>query len=336
MNFRSIDCSRRTRTAMVCAVLIFSAEARGADTLHSWNTGPTKFAVIQFVRDVTTEGSPHYVPPAERIAVFSHDGTLCPEQPAPAELAFLMDRIKALASSHPRWKTKEPFKSALSKNLASLAATGTRGILELTAAVHGGMTPEAFDASVNAWLPRTRNPKLNRPYNQCGLLPMLELLELLRSAGFKTYIVLRGDASFLRVWCEKAYGVPPEQVIGSTVRMKLEMHKGEAALVRRTEFDLLEDGPGRPGAIYRVTGHRPIAAFGNSDGDLEMLQWTAGGKGRHLVLLVHHTNGGNEYAYDRKAAFGRLDKALDAARKNGWTIADMTKDWNRFFPKTGK
>jgi hypothetical protein len=336
MDTGSIMCKDRKRAALCCAVLIFSVQAQGADTLHSWNSGPTKFAVIQFVRDVTAEGGPHYVPPAERVAVFSHDGTLCPEQPAPAELAFLMDRTRALASSHPRWKTKEPFKSALSKNLKSLASAGTRGILELTAGVHSGMTPEAFDASVNAWLPRTRNPKLNRPYNQCGLLPMLELLDFLRSSGFKTYIVYRGDASFLRAWCEKAYGVPPEQVIGSTVRMKLEMHKAVATLVRRADFDLLEDGPGRPGAIYRVTGRRPIAAFGNSDADFEMLQWVAAGEGRHLALLVHHTNGGNEYAYDRKAAFGKLDKALDAAKKNGWTIADMTKDWNRFFPKSGK
>ena len=322
--------------AFILAVLCCSPPANGADTLHSWNSGPTKFAVIHFVRDVTTEGGPGFVPPAGRIAVFSHDGTLCPEQPVPAELAFLMDRIKMLASKHPRWMTKEPFKSALSRNMKALAASGTRGILELTAAAHSDMTAEEFETTVINWLAKTRNPKLNRPYNQCGLLPMLELLDFLHSSGFKTYIVYRGDAEFLRPWAEKSYGVPPEQVIGSSVKMKLEVHKGVPSLVRRPEFDVLEDGPGRPGAIYRVTGRRPIAAFGNSDGDIEMMQWTAAGEGRHLVLLVHHTNGGNEFAYDRKAMFGRLDRGLDIARKNGWTIADMTKDWNRFFPKTGQ
>jgi hypothetical protein len=336
MNTRTINRSHQVMTLLFLAVFMFSSRANGADTLHSWNSGPTKFAVIQFVRDVTTEGGPNFVPPSERIAVLSHDGTLCPEQPAPAELAFLMDRIKALASRYPRWKTKEPFKSALARNLKALAASGTRGMLELTAAAHSGMTTEEFDATVTTWLTKTRNPRLNRPYTQCALLPMLELLDFLRSSGFKTYIVFRGDAAFLRVWAEKAYGVPPDQIIGSSVRTKYEVHKGVPRLVRRGEFDMMEDGPGRPAAIYRLTGRRPIAAFGNSDSDIEMLQWTATREGRHLVLLVHHTNGGNEFAYDRKAIFGRLDKGLDTARKNGWTVADMTKDWNRFFPKINK
>jgi len=315
---------------------LFSPGARGADTLHSWNSGPTKLAVLQFVRDVTTEGGPFYVPQDDRIAVFSHDGTLCPEIPAPVELAFLMDRIKTLSSRHPNWKSKEPFRSALSKNLNGLASAGTRGILELTAAAHSGMTPEGFEATVNGWIAKARNPRLNRPYTECGLLPMLELLEFLRANGFRIYIVVRGDAAFLRPWAERVYGVPPGQIIGSSVRTKYEVRKGVPVLVRRPDFDMLEDGPGRPSAIYRVTGRRPIAAFGSADGDLEMLRWTAAGEGRHLVLLVHHTNGGNEFAYDRKAMFGRLDNALDVARKSGWTTADMTKDWNRFFTKTGR
>ncbi len=322
--------------ALFAAFPLLSPGARGADTLHSWNSGPTKFAVMQFVRDVTTEGGQDYLPPDERIAVFSHDGTLCPEVPAPVELAFLMDRIKALASRNPRWQSKEPFRSALSKNLKGLASAGTRGILELTAAVHSGMTPEEFEATVNGWIAKARNPRLNRLYSECGLLPMLELLDFLRSNGFRIYIVVRGDAAFLRSWAEKVYGVPPAHIIGSSVRTKYEVHKGVPELVRRPDFDMLEDGAGRPPAIYRVTGRRPIAAFGNSDGDLEMLRWTAAAEGRHLVLLVHHTNGGNEFAYDRKAMFGKLDSALDIARKSGWTIADMTKDWNRFFAKTGK
>ncbi len=322
--------------ALLAAFSLISPGARGADTLHSWNSGPTKFAVIQFVKDVTKEGGPYYVPPAERMAVFSHDGTLCPELPAPVELAFLMDRIRALAPRHPKWKSKEPFRSALLKNLKGLASAGTRGTLELTAAAHAGLTPEEFEATVNGWIAKARNPRLNRPYTECGLLPMLELLEFLRGAGFRIYIVVRGDAAFLRPWAERVYGVPPAQIIGSSVRTRYEVHKGVPELVRRPDFDMLEDGAGRPSAIYRVTGRRPIAAFGNSDGDLEMLRWTSAGERRHLVLLVHHTNGGNEFAYDRKAAFGRLDSALDIARKSGWTIADMTKDWNRFFAKTGK
>ncbi len=336
MDSRTIDRRRVMTAALALAVLFSPARGNGADTLHSWNSGPTKFAVLQFVKDVTNAGGPDFVPPPGRIAVFSHDGTLCPEQPVPAELAFILDRIKALAPRYPRWKTKEPFKSALSRNLSALAASGTRGMLELTAAAHSGMTTAEFESTVMNWLAKTRNPRLNRPYDQCALLPMLELLDFLRSNGFKTYIVVRGDAGFLRAWAEKVYGVPPEEVIGSSIRTKFELHKGAPVLVRRPEFDMMEDGAGRPPAIYRVTGRRPIAAFGNSDRDLEMLQWTAAGEGRHLALLVHHTNGGNEFAYDRKATFGRLDKALDFGRKNGWTIADMTKDWHRFFTNTGK
>jgi hypothetical protein len=336
MNSRMIDRRQLMTAALFLAVFFPCLRAHGADTLHSWNNGPTKIAVLQFVRDVTTEGGQYFVPPRGRIAVFSHDGTLCPEQPVPVELAFALDRIKALASTHPRWNTKEPFKSALSRNLKALAATGTRGMMELTAAAHSGMTTEEFETTVMNWLAKARNPKLNRPYTQCALLPMLELLDFLRSSGFKTYIVLRGDAGFLRPWAEKVYGVPPDQVIGSSVRTKFESRRGAPLLVRRPEFDLMEDGAGRPAAIYRAIGRRPIAAFGNSDADLEMLQWTAAGEGRHLALVVHHTNGGNEFAYDRKAMFGRLDKGLDMARKNGWRIADMTKDWNRFFTKTTK
>lgn len=323
--------------AVLAGALIFpSAFARGADTLRSWNTGPTKYAVLQFVRDVTTEGGTDYVPPEERIAVFSHDGTLCPELPAPAELAFLMDRLKALAVKHPRWKSREPFRSALAKNLKGLAAAGTRGIMELEAAVSAGLTTDEYASTVIHWLDRGRNPRLGRLYAQSALLPMEELVDLLRGAGFRIYIFVRGDEEFLRAWAGKTYGIPPSQVIGSNVRTRYTVQHGTHVLVRRTDYDILEDGPGRPQAIYRAIGRRPIAAFGNADADMEMLQWVASGEGKHLVVLVHHTNGGNEFSYDRKSPFGRLDRALDAARKQGWTIADMTKDWNRFFVKTGK
>jgi len=322
--------------ALVGAFILPAATARGADTLRSWNTGPTKFAVLQFVRDVTTAGGADFVPPGERIAVFSHDGTLCPELPAPVELAFLMDRVKALAPKHPRWKSKEPFRSAIAKDLKRLAAAGTRGIMDLEGGVAAGMSAEEYEETVVHWLEKARNPRLARPYTQCGLLPMLELLDFLRASGFKIYIVVRGDAAFFRPWVENTYGVPPEQVIGSSVKTRYTLRKGTPVLIRRPEVDVLEDGPGRPQAIFRAIGRRPIAAFGNTDADLEMLEWVAGGEGKHLALLVHHTNGGNEFSYDRKGSFGRLDKAWDAARKRGWTIADMTKDWNRFFQKAGK
>jgi len=322
--------------ALAAACILAAGPARGADTLRSWNTGPTKSAVVQFLRDVTTPGGPDFVPPEERIAVFSHDGTLCPELPAPAELAFLMDRMRALAPKHPRWKSKEPFRSALARNMKALAAAGTKGVMELEGAATGGLTTDEYAAQVLRWLEKGRNPRLARLYDQSALLPMLELLDLLRAGGFTIFIVVRGDAAFLRPWVEKTYGVPAAQVIGSGLRTKFTAQKGTHVLVRRAEFDLMDDGPGRPGAIYRAIGRRPIAAFGNADADMEMLEWVASGAGKHLVLLVHHTNGGNEFAYDRKGTFGRLDRGLDAARRQGWTIADMTKDWNRFFSKPGK
>ena len=325
-----------TAAALACTLALGAFPARGEDTLRSWNTGPTKFAVLQFIRDVTTEGGPDYVPPEARVAVFSHDGTLCPELPVPAELAFLMDRLKTLAAKHPRWKSREPFRSALARNVKGLAGAGTRGIMELEAAAGAGLTTDEYESAVLHWLERGRNPRLGRPYAQSALLPMLELVDLLRAAGFRIYVAVRGDEAFLRAWAGKTYGIPPEQVIGSSVRTKYAVQHGTPVLLRRPEYDLLEDGPGRPGALFRMIGRRPIAAFGNSDADMEMLQWAASGAGKHLVLLVHHTNGGNEFSYDRKSPFGRLDKALDAARKRGWTIADMTKDWNRFFVKTGK
>ena len=282
---------------------------------------------------MTTEGSPTYVPPAERIALFSDDGTLLPENPLPLSLAFALDRVKSLAGKHPQWRGREPFKSALVRNLKSLSASGQRGILELLGRAHAGMSTEEFANSAAAWLAKGRNPKLNRPYLQCAYQPMLELITYLRSNGFRTIVVARGSAEFSRVVMDKLYGVPPEQVVGGTNRTKFEMRKGGSVLVRRPEADLLEGKAGRPPALFRLLGTRPIAVFGSSDDDLETLEWTAGGAGRRLVLIVHHTDGGHEFAYDRKALFGRLDKALDTAKKKGWIIADMTKDWSRVFPK---
>ncbi len=306
------------------------------DSLRSWNSGPNKALIVQFIRDVTTEGGPHFVPPKTRVAVLSDDGTLCPEEPMPAALSYVTDRVKSQLQKHPKWRSKEPYKSALAHNLKLLSAAGQRGILELMGGTHAGMTTEEFDRTVNAWLARARNTKLNRPWLQCAYQPMVELMSYLRAYGFRVFIVSRGSAEFTRLLMEKLYGVSPDQVIGGTSKTKLEVRKGESVLVRRPEYDLLESRAGRPAAIYRATGCRPIAAFGSSDDDLEILNWVAGGAGKHLGLIVRHTDSGNEFAYDRKALFGRLDKALDTAKKKGWIIADMTKDWSRVFPKADR
>jgi len=316
-----------------CATVNTQARSQAANPLRGWNSGPTRTAIVQFVTEVTTEGGPSYVPPAERIAVFSNDGTLVPELPMSPQLAFALDRVKALAPKHPQWRTKEPFRSALDRNMKSLAAHGTRGLLELMMAAHSGMSTGDFERTVLDWLPRGRNPRLNRLYSQCVYQPMQELLGYLRANNFTIYVVSGGDAEFMRVWAGQAYGIPPGQVIGSTARTKFEMRKGEPLLIRRGEADLME---GKAAGIYRFIGHRPIAAFGNSDADMEMMEWTGAGEGRRLVLLLHHTDSGHEFAYDRKADFGRLDKGLDAAKKKGWVIADMTKDWNQVFTKTVK
>jgi hypothetical protein len=256
-----------------------------------------------------------------------------PEQPVPVETAYLLDRIKALIKKHPRWRSREPFRSALARNYKKLAAEGTRGVLEMSAAVHSGMTTDEYDAAVLAWLDRARYVRLDRLYSQATLLPMMELLTFLRESGFRIFIVTRGDAAFLRPWAFRIYGITPDHVIGSSIRTSYVVRKGVPLLVRKDAFDLLEDGPSRPQALFRAIGCRPIAAFGSSDADISMLQWVSGGNVRHLVLLVHHTNGGNEFAYDRRALYGRLDKGLITARKSGWVIADMTKDFNRFFQK---
>lgn len=320
---------------LTCA-LPAAAASHPPDSLRSWNGGPAKSAIVQFVRDITTEGGPYYVPPAGRVVVFSDDGTLSPELPMPAALAYAADRMKPLLSKHPKWRTKEPFRSAITRNAKSLSTAGQRGVLELMGATHAGMTTEEFDLAVAAWLGKTRNPRLNRPYLLCAYQPMLELVDYLRGNGFTLFIVARGAAEFSRIWMAKLYGIPPEQVIGGTARTRYQVRKGAPVLIRRPEFDILESGAGKPAAIYRKIGCRPLAAFGSSDDDLEMLEWVAGGPGRRLSLIVRHTDGGNEFSYDRKAVFGRLDKALDAARKRGWTIVDMTKDWSRVFSKADR
>ena len=286
---------------------------------------------MDFVARVTTADSPDYVKPEERIATFDNDGTLWAEQPYYIQLAFALDQIKARAPQHPEWQSREPFKSALAGDAKSILTGGERALLEIVAATHFGMTTEEFEAEVRAWLTTARHPATNRPYTEMVFQPMLELLTCLRASGFKTFIVSGGGVEFMRTFAERTYGVPPEQVVGSSGKLKFEMRDGKPILIKLSEVDFINDNVGKPVAIQQHIGRRPIAAFGNSDGDLEMLQWTTAGEGARLALLVHHTDGIREWAYDH-SYFGRLDKALEEANTNRWVVADMKNDWQRVFP----
>jgi phosphoserine phosphatase len=299
--------------------------------LPSWNEGPTKASIVDFVARVTAFGSPDFVPPIDRIAVFDNDGTLWVEQPMYVQLAFALDRVKVLAPQHPDWKTKQPFKAVLDGDMKALAESGEKGMVEIIAVTHAGMTTEEFAKIVTDWLASARDPRFKRPYTELVYQPMLELLAYLRANGFKTFIVSGGGIEFMRPWVEKVYGVPPEQVVGSSIKTRFEMRDGRPTLFRLPEINFVDDKAGKPVGINEHIGRRPIAAFGNSDGDLEMLQWTTMRGGTHLGLIVHHTDAEREYAYDRKSHFGQLDVALDAASVNHWTVVDMKKDWKRIF-----
>jgi hypothetical protein len=300
--------------------------------LPSWSDGPTRDAVVSFVNDVTTEGGPNYVPPAERIAVFDNDGTLWSEQPIYVQLAFIVDRVKALAPDHPEWNDQQPFKGVLESDLKAVMASGEHGLLELLMATHAGMTTSEFAETVEGWLETAQHPRLERPYTQCVYQPMLELLGYLRANGFHTWIVSGGGIEFMRPWTEQVYGVPPEQVVGSSIETQFEMREAGPVLLRLPELDFIDDKAGKPVGIQKFIGRRPIAAFGNSDGDLQMLQWTTSGPGRRLGLIVHHTDGEREVAYDRESPIGRLDVALDEAPTRGWVVVDMKRDWKAIFP----
>ncbi|EHM03145.1 nonspecific acid phosphatase [Acetobacteraceae bacterium AT-5844] len=304
----------------------------GTDPLPSWRDGRSKTAILDFVRAVTTEGSQDFVPAAERIAVFDNDGTLWCEIPT-VQLVFTLDRVKALAPQHPDWATRQPFRAALEGDEAALHAAGERGIIEVLLATHAGMTTEEFARIVSDWIRTARHPKFQRPYTRTIYQPMLEVLALLRSQGFKTYIVSGGGIELMRVFSEEVYGVRPEQVIGSSIRTQFRIPQGgKPELIRLPEVDFIDDGPGKPVAINKFIGRRPIAAFGNSDGDLQMLQYVTAGAGRRFGLIVHHDDAAREVAYDRQSHFGRLDKALDLAPTNGWTVTSMREEWSRVFP----
>jgi len=314
---------------LACAVGIAAAQP---DALPSWADGAAKKSITDFVARVTAQGGADFVPPAERIATFDNDGTLWAEQPVYFQLAFAFDRVRALAPQHPEWKTKLPFRALLEKDMRAFAATGDKGIVEIVAATHAGMTTEEFSKSVLDWIATALHPRFNRPYTELVYRPMLELLSYLRANGFKTFVVSGGGVEFMRPWMEKVYGIPPEQVIGSSGVVKFQqVADGRPVLMKLAKVEFIDDGPGKPVGINRFIGRRPVFAFGNSDGDLQMLQWTAAGPGARFMGLVHHTDAEREYAYDRRSKIGKLDKALDEAAAKGWTIADMKRDWKTVF-----
>lgn len=311
-----------------------AAQDASIDLLPSWNDGPSRTAIIDFVDRVTRERGTDYVAPPERIAVFDNDGTLWAEQPVYFQLAFAIDRIEAMAPDHPEWNQKAPFKAVLDGDFDVLAAGGEHSLLEIMAATHAGMTTEKFGEIVDAWLESAMHARFNRPYAELVYQPMLELLAYLRANGFKTFIVSGGGVEFMRRFAERAYGIPPEQVVGSSGVVKFEMGEGgKPQLVKEARVEFVDDGPGKPVGINRFIGRRPIFAFGNSDGDLQMLEWTAAGSGPSFMGLIHHTDSEREWAYDRNSPVGRLDKALDAANAKGWAVVDMKENWKIVFPQ---
>ncbi len=321
--------------AWLCAICLLAGcaapQPRTDADLPSWSDGPSRAAIVDFVNAVTQPGSPDFVPPDERIAVFDNDGTLWSEQPMYFEVLFAMDEVRAQAPLHPEWKTTQPFKAVLDDDKAALARSGEEGLKTLVAATHTDMTVEQFSERVSHWMQDARHPTTGMAYSSMTFQPMRELLVYLRARGFKTYIVSGGETEFMRPWTQAAYGIPPEQVIGTSFVSELQTDGGVLQIMRLRKLDFLDDGPGKPVAIQRYIGRRPILAFGNSDGDLQMLQWTTAGPGRRFGGLVHHTDAKREWAYDRESSFGRLDKALDAARAHGWTVVDMENEWKRIY-----
>lgn len=303
----------------------------GLDPLPSWRDGPARKAIVEFVAAVTTDG-PGYVPPAQRIATFDNDGTLWAEQPMYFQVEFAMDEIVRLTPSHPEWKEQEPMASILRGDRAGALAGGKKARAAIRAAIDSGMTTEEYGRAIRQWLSTARHARSGRPYTEMVYQPMLELLDYLRANGFKTYIVSGGGVEFLREFTEQVYGVPPEQVIGSTGEEAWEMRPEGPVILKLPGVDSVAEGEGKPLSIHRLIGRRPIASFGNSDGDLQMLQWTAAGPGKHLCLLVHHTDAEREWSYDRQSNVGKLDKALDEAVKRGWVVVDMRTEWARVFP----
>jgi hypothetical protein len=317
----------------LCAgtLLFLCLAAAKADPLPSWNDSESRDQIVSFVASVTDPGSPDFVPASERVAVFDNDGTLWSEQPVYFQLIFAIDRVRALAADNPEWKTTQPFKAALEGDMEALVAAGKPGLLELLMASHAGTTTEEFAAIVREWVAAARHPRFDRPFTELVYQPMRELLDYLRDNGFQTWIVSGGGIEFMRPWVLGVYGVPPEQVIGSSIKTRFEWREGEPVLVRLSEMNFIDDKEGKPVGINQHIGRRPIAAFGNSDGDLQMLQWTTAGEGRRLGVIIRHTDAEREWAYDRESHIGRLDQALDEAAERGWVVVDMKEDWGRVY-----
>lgn len=327
----------RRLSLLLLAVFAFArppaAFADAIDPLPSWKDADAKKAIVGFVHKVTAKHSTEFVPASERIAVFDNDGTLWCEQPMYIELAFTLDRVKALAVNHPEWKQKQPFKAVLENDQKSLMEAGEKGLLELFVATHTGATVEEFSTVVKEWLRTAKHPKFKRPYTECVYQPMLELLKYLRENDFKTFIVSGGTVDFMRPFTEQVYGIPPEQVVGTAFKKKYNLREGKPEIVLVPELDHLDDGAGKPVGISKAIGRRPLMAFGNSDGDFQMLEYTTAGPGTRFGLLVHHTDAEREYAYDRKSPFGKLNKGLDEAPKRGWTVVSIKEDWKTVFPE---
>ncbi|MEX2123228.1 MAG: HAD family hydrolase [Woeseia sp.] len=316
---------------LVSALAFASSVAHAADPLPSWNDGAAKKSIVEFVAKVTKEGSVDFIAPAERIATFDNDGTLWAEQPMYFQLLFALDRVKMLAPQHPEWKDTEPFASLLKGDVRGALAGGEPAIAQIVMTTHAGMTTDEFEKIVNDWLSTAKHPVTKRPYTEMVYLPMLEVLAYLRANGFKTFIVSGGGIEFMRPWAEKIYGIPPEQVVGSSIKTRFELRDGKPVLLRLPELNFIDDKDGKPVGIHQHIGRRPIAAFGNSDGDLQMLQWTAAGSGPRFCLYVHHTDAEREWAYDRQSHIGQLNNGLDEAAANGWTVVSMMDDWKRIF-----
>ncbi len=321
--------ARRSFGGLLLMAATASASAQtGADPLPSWRDGPRKRAILDFLTATTTQGGAGFVPPAERLAVFDNDGTLWVEQPVYTQVAFALDRLRALAPQHPEWQTQEPFRSALAGDMAGLAGSGMRELMQIIGVTHAGMSPDAFHAIVLDWLGKARHPRFNRPYTELVYQPMLEVLALFRARGFRTCIVSGGSVEFMRPWTDGIYGIPPGNVVGTTFQMRFE----NGGLLRLPEVDLVDDGPGKPVGISRFLGRLPQAAFGNSDGDYEMLQFVTTGPAPRLGMFVHHDDAEREFAYDRQSHFGRLDRALNDAASRGWHLISMKDDWSAVFP----
>ena len=314
-------------------ILALCSLIAAADPLPSWNHTAPRQAIVAFVEKVTKEGSSDFVPIPERIAVFDNDGTLWAEQPMYFQAFFVFDRIKALAPQHPEWKDKEPFASVLRGDMKAALAGGERVLLEMVMATHAGMTTEEFEKSIIDWLATAKHPTTGRPFTEMVYQPMLELLVYLRTNGFKTFIVSGGGIEFMRPWAEKVYGIPPEQIIGSSIKSKYELRDGKPVIVKLPELNFIDDKGGKPVGIHHHIGRRPIFAAGNSDGDFEMLEWTTGGKGARLGMIIHHTDAEREFAYDRESHIGKLVKGLDEADAKGWIITDMKSDWQTVFAR---